>query len=103
MSGVERDRGMWVGVITGRIQGVIKRRLFLLTNRALVYESKCGGGGCGVSANEYRYSCVVSASRDTEHKKTLQIYLHSYPMVVSVIKVGKPYLKASSAEPKVDL
>jgi hypothetical protein len=36
-------------------QGVTKRcRLSVLTNSALVYESKCGG--CGVSANEY--SCA---------------------------------------------
>ncbi len=39
-------------------QRVTKRcRLSLLTNSALVYESKCGGGkgggDCGVSANEY--------------------------------------------------
>ncbi len=42
-------------------QGVKKRcRLSLLTNSALVYESKCGGGGgCGVSANEY--SCAHGA------------------------------------------
>jgi hypothetical protein len=30
------------------------------TNSALVYEPKCGGGGgCGVSANEYRYGTAV--------------------------------------------
>jgi hypothetical protein len=36
-------------------QGVTKIcRLSWLTNGALVYEPKCaGGGGCGVSANEY--------------------------------------------------
>ncbi len=42
-------------------QGVKKRcRLSWLTNSALVYEPKCGGGGgCGVSANEY--SCAHGA------------------------------------------
>jgi hypothetical protein len=42
-------------------QGVTKRRrLSWLTNSALVYEPKCGGGGgCGVSANEY--SCKHGA------------------------------------------
>ncbi len=42
-------------------QGVTKRcRLSWLTNSALVYEPKCGGGGgCGVSANEY--SCAHGA------------------------------------------
>jgi hypothetical protein len=40
------------------IEGVIMRcRLSLLTNSAIVYEPKCGGGGCGVSANEY--NCAV--------------------------------------------
>jgi hypothetical protein len=38
-------------------QGVTKKcRLSWLTNSALVYEPKCGGGGCRVSANEY--SCT---------------------------------------------
>ncbi len=38
-------------------QGDTQRcRLSWLTNSALVYEPKCGGGGCGVSANEY--SCT---------------------------------------------
>jgi hypothetical protein len=42
------------------VQGVIKRcRLSWLTNSALVYEPKCGRGGCGVSANEY--SCAHGA------------------------------------------
>jgi hypothetical protein len=45
------------------VQGVKKKcRLSLLTNSALVYESQCGGmggGGCGVSANEY--SCAHGA------------------------------------------
>jgi hypothetical protein len=38
--------------------GVTKRcRLSMLTNGALVYQPKCGGGGsCGVSANEH--SCT---------------------------------------------
>ncbi len=37
--------------------GVTKRcRLSLPTNSALGFESQCGGGGCGVSANEY--SCA---------------------------------------------
>ncbi len=39
-------------------QGVTKRcRLFWLTNSALVYDPKCGGGGrgCGASANKYSY------------------------------------------------
>ncbi len=46
-------------------RGVTKRcRLFWLTNSALGYEPKCGGGGggvegCGVSANEY--SCEHGA------------------------------------------
>jgi hypothetical protein len=45
----------------GYNQGVTKRcRLSLLTNSAIVDESQCGerggGGGCGVSANEY--SCA---------------------------------------------
>ncbi len=34
-------------------------RLSWLTNSALVYEPKCGGGGCGISANEY--SCAHGA------------------------------------------
>ncbi len=38
----------------GKGQGVTKRyRLSWLTNSALVYEPNCGGGSCGVSANEY--------------------------------------------------
>ncbi len=42
------------------IQGVSKRcRLSWLTNSALVYEPKCGGWICGVSANEY--SCAHGA------------------------------------------
>jgi hypothetical protein len=43
-------------------QGVTKRcRLSWLTNSALIYEPKCGGGwlGCGESANEY--SCTYGA------------------------------------------
>ncbi len=54
-------------------QGVTKRcRLSLLTNSALVYESKCdicvgiggwGGGGCGVSANEYSCAYHVSGAQ----------------------------------------
>ncbi len=44
-------------------QEVTKRfRLSWLTNIALIYEPKCewrGGGGCGVSANEY--SCAHGA------------------------------------------
>jgi hypothetical protein len=45
----------------GWLSGVTKRcRLYWLTNSDLVYESKCeGGGGCGVSANEY--SCALEA------------------------------------------
>jgi hypothetical protein len=50
-------------VFCNKKQGVIKRcRLSRLTNGALVYEPKCGGrggGGCGVSANEY--SCAHGA------------------------------------------
>ncbi len=50
-------------IAVGIVQGVTKRcRLSWLTNSALVYESKCGGrggGGCGVSANEY--SCAHEA------------------------------------------
>ncbi len=45
-----------------RDQGVTKRcRLSWLTDRALVYEPKCGGIGvcCGVSTNEY--SCAHGA------------------------------------------
>ncbi len=38
-------------------EGYTKRcRLSWLTNSDLVYEPKCGGGGCGVSASEY--SCT---------------------------------------------
>jgi hypothetical protein len=42
------------------VQGV-KRRFHLsrLTNNDLVYEPKCGGGGCGVSANDC--SCAPGA------------------------------------------
>jgi hypothetical protein len=40
-------------------QGFTKRCLSWLTNCALVYEPKGGGGGCGVSANEY--SCAHEA------------------------------------------
>ncbi len=37
--------------------GVTKRcRLSWMTNSALVYEPKWGGGGCGFSANEYSYA-----------------------------------------------
>ena len=48
-------------------QGVTKRcRLYWLTNSALVYVPKCGGGvgGCGVSANEY--SCAHGAQINVE-------------------------------------
>jgi hypothetical protein len=50
-------------------QGVTQRcRLSLLTNSALVYESQCGGmgwggeggGGCGVSANEYSIAVHIT-------------------------------------------
>jgi hypothetical protein len=34
-------------------------RLFWLTNSALIFEPKCGRGGCGVSANEH--SCAHGA------------------------------------------
>jgi hypothetical protein len=47
-------------------QGFTRRcRLSWLTNRTLVYESKCGGmggGGCGVSVNEYSCSHHVTGS-----------------------------------------
>jgi hypothetical protein len=40
--------------VAALLSGVTKRcRLSWLTNGALLYEPKCGGGGCGVSANEY--------------------------------------------------
>ncbi len=55
-------------------QGDTKRfRLTLLTNSALVYESQCGGwggGGGGVSANEYSCAHHVTWSPS----KTLEIY-----------------------------
>jgi hypothetical protein len=35
-------------------QGFTKRCRSWLTNSALLYEPKCGGGGSGISANEYR-------------------------------------------------
>jgi hypothetical protein len=40
--------------LDGSVQGVIKRcRLSLLTNSALVYDSKCGGmGGRGVAGSQ---------------------------------------------------
>ncbi len=48
--------------VEGYTQGVTKRcRLSWLTNSALVYEPKCGGGGsCRISANEY--SCGAHGS-----------------------------------------
>ncbi len=60
--------------------GVTKRcRLSWLTNSALVFEPKCGrgGGGCGVSANEY--SCAHRAQINlgdlTPHlKSTILVY-----------------------------
>jgi hypothetical protein len=44
-------------------QGVTQRcRLSWLTNSALIYEPKCGGGGsCGVSANEC--SCTYTGAQ----------------------------------------
>jgi hypothetical protein len=42
---------------SARREEVTKRcRQSWLTNSALVYEPKCGGGGCGVSANEYSWA-----------------------------------------------
>jgi hypothetical protein len=37
------------------VEGLLSKRCRLswLINSALVYEPKCGGGSCGVSANEY--------------------------------------------------
>ncbi len=46
-------------------RGIQRDRLSLLTNSALVYESQCGaggGGGCGVSANEYNCAHHVTWS-----------------------------------------
>ncbi len=46
----------------GPFENTERCRLSLLTNSALVYEPKCvergdgGGGGCGVSANEYSFA-----------------------------------------------
>jgi hypothetical protein len=54
-----------------RSQGFTKKcRLSWPTNNALVFEPKCGGGGggCGVSANEY--SCAHGARM----KLKLEIY-----------------------------
>jgi hypothetical protein len=51
------------GTPPGPCLGVTKRgHLSWLTNGALVYEPKCGGGGdCRVLANEYVYSCAHGA------------------------------------------
>ncbi len=57
-------------------QGVIKRcRLSWLTNSALVYETKCGGRGCGcgVSANEY--SCTYTQTSNKLWRSTVAPYL----------------------------
>ncbi len=53
--------------------GVTKRcRLSWLTNSALVYEHKCGGGGCGVSTNEY--SCAHGAQISCGDQTMIWIY-----------------------------
>jgi hypothetical protein len=58
-------------------QGVTKRcRPSLLTNSSLVYESECGGwggGGCGVSANEYGCAHHVTWSPNKLWRSTLNI------------------------------
>jgi hypothetical protein len=62
------------------MQGVTKRgRLSWLTNSALVYEPKCGGGGgggdCGISANEY--SCAQINFGDlTPYLIYASMYIH---------------------------
>jgi hypothetical protein len=85
-------------------QGVTKRcRLSWLTNSALVYEPKCweGGGGCGVSANDYRcahgaqvnfgdlnpystYGCIFCTMYIPRH-----IRLFFAPNIVGYLEEGK--------------
>ncbi len=53
-------------------QGVTKRcRLSWLTNSALVYEPKCGGGGGGVAGSQ-----PMSTAVHMEPKNFLEISLH---------------------------
>jgi hypothetical protein len=73
---VKKNRGFYN-------QGVTKRcRLSLLTNSALVDESQCGGGGgCGVSANEYSCAHHVTWSPNKLRRSTIPQYLPSFTTV----------------------
>jgi hypothetical protein len=58
-------------------QGVTKRcRLSWLTNSALVYEPKCRGWDCGVSANEY--SCAHGAPNKLWRSNPYLTYVCTY-------------------------
>ena len=57
---IQRQQKLIEGQSSFTIRVVTKRcRLSWLTNNALVYEPKCGGGGFGASADEY--SCAHGA------------------------------------------
>jgi hypothetical protein len=79
----------------GMNQGVTKRcRLSLLTNSALVYESKCGemGGSCGVSANEYNCAHHVTWSPSKLWRSTSIFNLWGQPKTRAQVE-GGPQVK----------
>ncbi len=71
-------------------QGITKRcRLSLLTNSALVIRVQMGGGGCGVSANEYRCSHHVTWSPNKLWRSTslFNLWSETFQIWVDLLRI----------------